>query len=211
MTHDSAPDLLVLHAVRITGFADTPVIARRYGLDAAETKEMLYDAEARGWVQHSAFAGTGGWSLTERGRTENERLLAAELAGAGGGGEVRDVYREFLPLNALLQRACTDWQIRPTDGDRLAGNDHSDPSWDARVLDDLAVVGRGLLPLSDRLGRVLARFRGYDARFASALARARAGEVAWVDRTDVDSCHRVWFELHEDLIATLGIDRHAEP
>jgi hypothetical protein len=28
-----------------------------------------------------------------------------------------------------------------------------------------------------------------------------------VDRTDVDSCHRVWFELHEDLVATLGIDR----
>jgi hypothetical protein len=27
-----------------------------------------------------------------------------------------------------------------------------------------------------------------------------------VDRTDVDSCHRVWFELHEDLVATLGID-----
>lgn len=40
---------------------------------------------------------------------------------------------------------------------------------------------------------------------------AEAGERAFVDRTDVDSCHRVWFELHEDLIATLGIDRGAEP
>jgi len=30
-----------------------------------------------------------------------------------------------------------------------------------------------------------------------------------VDHTDVDSCHRVWFELHEDLIATLGIDRRS--
>lgn len=58
--------------------------------------------------------------------------------------------------------------------------------------------------------RVLTRFRGYDARFAAALARARAGESAWVDRSDVDSCHRVWFELHEDLIATLGLDRYAE-
>ncbi|MEV0146126.1 MULTISPECIES: transcriptional regulator [unclassified Nonomuraea] len=211
MTPDSPPALLALHAVRITGFADTPVIAQRYGLDAAETKELLLDAEARGWVEHTAFAGTGGWSLTESGRAENERRLAAELARVGGADEVRDAYREFLPLNALLLRACTDWQLRPTAGDRLAVNDHSDPAWDARVLHELTGIERALRPLADRLGSVLTRFRGYDTRFTTALARARAGESAWVDRTDVDSCHRVWFELHEDLIATLGLDRHAEP
>ncbi|WP_329080972.1 hypothetical protein [Streptosporangium sp. NBC_01469] len=53
--------------------------------------------------------------------------------------------------------------------------------------------------------------RGYDTRFTAALARARAGKSAWVDRTDVDSCHRVWFQFHEDLIATLGLDRHTQP
>ncbi|GAA1003870.1 hypothetical protein Aple_005110 [Acrocarpospora pleiomorpha] len=211
MTPDSPPALLVLHSVRITGFADTPVIAQRYGLDAAETKEMLLDAEARGWVEHAAFAGTGGWSLTEPGRAENERRLADELTSVGGADKVRDVYREFLPLNALLLRACTDWQLRPTAGDRLAVNDHSDHAWDARVLNELAAIDRALTPLADRLGSVLTRFRGYDTRFTTALARARAGEGIWVDRTDVDSCHRVWFELHEDLIATLGLDRHTEP
>ncbi|NUW33888.1 transcriptional regulator [Nonomuraea sp. SMC257] len=211
MTRHSPPGLLALHAVRISGYADTPAIAHRYGLDAAGTKEALLDAEARGWVQHTAFAGSGGWSLTESGRAENERQLAAELARADGADEVRDVYREFLPLNALLLRACTDWQLRPVDGDRLAANDHTDAVWDARILDELAGVDRALAPLVDRLGGVLTRFRGYDTRFAGALARARAGEGAWVDRTDVDSCHRVWFELHEDLIATLGIDRRAHP
>ncbi|MEU6714947.1 transcriptional regulator [Nonomuraea sp. NPDC046802] len=211
MTRDSSPDLLTLHAVRVTGYADTPVIAQRYGLDAAETKQLLYDAEARGWVEHTAFAGIGGWSLTESGRTENERQLAAELAHVGGADEVRDVYREFLPLNALLLRACTDWQLRPAAGDRLAANDHSDHAWDARILHELTGIDHALTPLADRLGSILTRFRGYDTRFGTALARARAGEGAWVDRTDVDSCHRVWFELHEDLIATLGIDRRAEP
>ncbi|MEV4114149.1 transcriptional regulator [Nonomuraea sp. NPDC049695] len=211
MTRDSALDLLALHAVRITGFVDTPVLADRYGLDPAETKEALYDAEARGWVQYTSFAGSGGWSLTESGRAENERRLAAELALVGGAEEVRDVYREFLPLNAVLQRACTDWQLRPTGGDRLATNDHSDPAWDARILYELAGVGHALTPLAGRLASVLTRFRGYDTRFAAALARVQDGEGAWVDRTDVDSCHRVWFELHEDLIATLGIDRRTEP
>ncbi len=57
---------------------------------------------------------------------------------------------------------------------------------------------------------MLTRFGGYDRRFTAALRRARDGDAAWVDRTDVDSCHRVWFELHEDLLATLGIDRHGQ-
>lgn len=211
MTRDSAPGLLVLHAVRVTGYADVPVLARRYGLDEAETKKALHDAEARGWVAYSTFADTGGWSLTEAGKAENERQLTAELAHVGGADEVRDVHRVFTGLNALLLQACTDWQLRPTAGDRLAVNDHSDPTWDDGVLSELTSIGRALTPLVNRLGNVLTRFRGYDGRFGTALARARAGEGSWVDRTDVDSCHRVWFELHEDLIATLGIDRHTEP
>lgn len=208
---DSPPDLLVLHAVRILGFADDAAVAHRFGLDRAETSELLRDAEAHGWVSHTSFAGLGGWSLTERGRAENERLLAAELAATRSADDVRDVHRDFLPLNARLQSAATDWQLRPTPHDPLAANDHSDAAWDTRVLDELAGVEHGLGPLAGRLSAVLPRFRGYDTRFTAALRRARHGESGWVDRTDVDSCHRVWFELHEDLIATLGLKRGAQP
>ena len=211
MTRDSPPDLLVLHAVRVLGFADTPAIARRFGIDRADAAEILLDAEARGWVQHAAFAGLHGWSLTESGQVENERQLADELAGTGNAGEIRDAYRAFLPLNSRLQRACTNWQLRPTNGDRLAVNDHRDPAWDAAVLDELTAIDLALAPLADRLGAILVRLRAYDTRFTAALRRARAGEGGWVDRTDVDSCHRVWFQLHEDLIATLGLDRRTDP
>lgn len=209
MRHDPPAELLTLHAVRITGFADTPTVAQRFGLVVAQTEELLRDAEARGWTEYAAFAGTEGWSLTESGRAENERQLAAELASADSTDEVRAIYREFTPLNALLLRACTDWQLKPDSG-RLIPNDHSDPTWDAGILHELGGIDRALSPLIDRLGNVLTRFRGYDTRFTTALMRARAGETAWVDRTDVDSCHRVWFELHEDLIATLGLDRRQE-
>ncbi|WP_245679303.1 hypothetical protein [Actinomadura hibisca] len=126
MTRDSAHDLLVLHAVRVTGFADTPVLARRFGLDATATRETLYDAEARGWVPHTS-AETAGWSLTERGKVENERRLAAELTAVGGTDEAREVHRVFLPPNAHLRLACTHWQLHPTATDRPAVNDHADP------------------------------------------------------------------------------------
>lgn len=189
--------LLVLHAVRLLGFADTPAVARRFSLNVDETRTALEDAEARGWTTYSSFAGTAGWSLTEQGRAENERLLKAE----GHKEAVQQVYDEFLPLNTLLQQACTDWQLKPTADDPLAANDHEDPAWDAGVLDELRVLNGALKPLSRRLTDVLPRFQGYDVRFAHAL------EQGWVDRSDVDSCHRVWFELHEDLIATLGLTR----
>jgi hypothetical protein len=194
---------LVLHAVRLLGFADTQAIARRFELHGVE--DALNDAEARGWATYSSFAGTSGWSLTEAGRTENERLLKAELA--DNADVVQKLYDEFLPLNGMLQQACTDWQLRPTAKDPLAANDHSDAAWDAGVLQELKVIDGALRGITRRLTEVLPRFQGYDSRFSRALARANAGDVAWVDRSDVDSCHRVWFELHEDLLATLNLRR----
>ncbi|MET9315643.1 transcriptional regulator [Kribbella sp. NPDC003505] len=191
MTH------LVLHAVRLLGFADTAAVAARF--DQGDVEPTLRDAEARGWATYSSFAGTSGWSLTEAGRAENERLLKAELT--GNEDAVQELYEEFLPLNALLQQACTDWQLRPTATDPLAANDHTDAAWDAGVLHELKMIDRALASIAARLSAVLPRFRGYDVRFTNALERG------WVDRSDVDSCHRVWFELHEDLLATLNLRR----
>ncbi len=206
----SAPDLLVLHAVRLAGVADAATVARRYGLDLARTQESLLDHQARGWVTWTSFAGAGGWSLTDAGRAEGERRLAAELAAVthvDGRGTVRQALGTFLPLNARLQRACTRWQLRPSPRDPLALNDHTDPSWDRAVLDELALLGREVGPLEAQLTAVLDRFGGYDARFSAALGHALAGDTGWVDGVGQDSCHAVWFELHEDLLATLGLQR----
>lgn len=210
MTTTSPSALRVLHAVRLLGFAEAPAVAARAGVDQGAAADVLADVERRGWVQHTGFADLDGWSLTEQGRAENERLLAQERAAADPDDVIPAVHREFLPLNARLLRACTDWQLRPTAGDRLAPNDHTDPAWDARVLAELAALSSALPGLVGRLGAVLDRFGGYDARFAAALRQARAGQGEWVDATGVDSCHRVWFELHEDLVATLGVQRGHE-
>jgi hypothetical protein len=197
--------LLVLHAVRLLGVGDEQAIANRFQQDPAVVKELLLDDQAYGWVTWSEFAGLGGWSLTTAGRAENERLLAVDLS--ADALAVQAVHRDFLPLNARLQAACTRWQLRPAGTDPLAFNDHTDPAWDAAVLDELTQLSQTLNPLSARLAQVRDRFAGYDVRFAEALAHARAGDHAWVDGTSVDSCHRVWFELHEDLIASLGLSR----
>lgn len=210
MTRTSPPGLRILHATRLLGFADTAAIAARAGTTDGEALGVLREAEGRAWLQETAFADLRGWSLTGKGRAENERQLAHEREGADPEGSIEAAHREFLPLNARLLRACTDWQLKPTAEDRFAPNDHADADWDERVLTELGALSDALAPLVGRLSGVLARFGGYDTRFEAARRRARYGHHEWVDTTHVDSCHRVWFELHEDLLATLGIDRGAE-
>ena len=205
------PDLLVLHAVRLLGFGPAERVAARFDLDPGLVGELLEDHRAVGLVAWSAFGDSEGWSLTERGRVHGERRLAAELDASGRRDLVRRTHLDFLDLNARLLRAVTDWQTRPVAGDPLAANDHHDLRWDRRVLATLGELGSLLRPTMTPLVLALPRFEGYDERYAAALARSDAGQPRWVDGIGFDSCHTVWFQLHEDLIATLGLQRGHGP
>ncbi|MBF9128404.1 hypothetical protein I0C86_05275 [Plantactinospora sp. S1510] len=192
MAHPSPTDLLVLHAVRLKGFADTASVAARFGLDTEQTREELLDAQAHGWVSRSSFADLAGWSLTGTGYRHNEVQLRDELDRVGARGTVTAVHERFLPLNARASRIFTTWQLGP-----------GSPTDTFHQLADLATELRDLeRPLVASLGR----FAGYHDRFAAAVIQADH-DPAWITGVEVDSCHRVWFELHEDLIATLGITR----
>lgn len=47
----------------------------------------------------------------------------------------------------------------------------------------------------------------WDERFEASLRRVDEGDLSGVDKPREDSCHTVWMELHEDLIASLGESR----
>lgn len=209
MSFSSSAELLVLHAVRIKGMATASEISRRFLLDPDDVEELLLDHEASGLVARVAFADVRGWSLTDRGRTEGERLLADELDDAAAREDVAQSHAAFVPLNARFLQAITRWQIRPTPWDAMASNDHSDWRWDQQVLATLTGLSGRLRPIEEQLAAGLTRFSGYADRFAAALSRVDQGQRRWVDEPRIDSCHTVWFELHEDLLATLGLDRAA--
>ena len=203
----SPPDLLVLHGVRVAGMADVARLATRTGLAARQVEEQLLDDESRGWVRRVEFADLAGWTLTESGRSEGERRVAEELTRTGARPVVDAAHTAFARLNGRFLGTLTRWQIRPQPWDEMAANDHTDHRWDDRVLDELVSHGRRLAGLCADLGAALERFGGYGDRYASAVARVEGGQVAWVDATGRDSCHTVWIELHEDLLATLGLTR----
>ncbi len=210
MSQQSSKELLILHSVRLTGFANSTALSKRAGVSEIDVSRFLHHAEQQGWVQYFAFAELDGWSLTDSGKLENERQLALELEHTDARSTVANIYHDFLPFNRRLVQAVTNWQIKPNDTDPFAPNRHDDATWDRRILDEMAAVGTHLAKMEEQLTELLVRFEGYTHRYTMALIKANGGESEWIDKSEQDSCHRVWFELHEDLIATLGIDRGSE-
>jgi hypothetical protein len=205
VAHRSEPRFLVLHGLRLKGFADAASLAERAGLDPGGTEDLLGALAGDGLVRHHEKR-PAPWSLSPDGRAEHARLVADELESSGAKAVVDDAYRRFLELNPELLAVCTAWQLRP-DGEAQVVNDHSDPAYDGAVVERLAVVDREVRPITEDLGAALERYADYGPRLSTALDRVAAGEREWFTKPILDSYHTVWFELHEDLLSTLGIQR----
>ena len=189
----TGPDL-VLHTVRCVGFAGVPRIAAAAGLAPSDVESALIDLAVDGLV--SRVPGEfGGWGLTDAGRAADGERVAAELAGAGTRERVAAGLVGFLVLNPELLDLVSAWQLR--DGA---------PSTATRILDRVADLDRRTDPVCAALAAALPRFGRYRTRLTAALDRVRAGEVAYL-ADELDSYHTVWFQLHEDLLATLGVPR----
>ena len=195
--NDPSVDFRVLHALRVRGHASVDQLADRLGIPGSAVDQGLLDREARGLVARTDFAGERSWSLTEAGKRHGEALLATELDDAGARAAVEAIYERFLPLNDEVAAACGEYQLTTLGlGETNA----------ASAIERLRRPARHLVLLEADLVAHLPRFQGYAARFTEALDRA-ASDPAWITAMDRDPCHRTWFELHEDLIATLGLSR----
>ncbi|MDQ2677332.1 MAG: transcriptional regulator [Actinomycetota bacterium] len=207
MSDDSVASVLLL--LRLKAFSPSLAIAERLELPHDHVEAELERCSAAGWVQLRTGLAAG-WSLTPSGRRHGEQLLRAEVDAAGTRAQLEACYLGFLPLNSELLAVCTDWQTMPVDGD-LVPNDHSDDVRDAAVLDRLEALHRRSMPVLDALADTSARFVGFGDRLTRAHDHVAAGRTEWIAKPTVDSYHGVWFELHEQLLVTLGRERSTEP
>ena len=136
--------LLVLHGLRLKGFAETKVIADFLGEPENEVKAALDGAAEAG---HASYRDgpRSGWILTKEGRVENERLLKEQLEAAGQRETVHACYQRFLGLNGQMLAACTNWQVSDADAQIL--NDHSDPAYDEAVIGELTQIDDSVQPI----------------------------------------------------------------
>ena len=200
----TATDLLVLHTLRCIGAASTGRLADAAGLDDSVVESNLIDLGSSGLVTFSA--GTfGGWMLTENGRGEVALRIAIEVSETDRRDELAETFSEFLELNPVALGVCSAWQLR-TDRSPVVLNDHRDPLYDESVLDRLRSLDSAVDPVIERLASVLPRFGRYRDRLTESRTRAESGETSEV-ADSITSYHSVWFQLHEDLLATLGLKR----
>jgi hypothetical protein len=208
MSTPSDPRLLVMHGLRLKGFGEAAAIGEAVGVAEADAKPVLDQLVIAGLATYRDGR-LSGFSLTRAGREQHATALAAELDAAGARPAVEDAYRRFLGLNADLLAICTSWQLLDVDGEPTV-NDHSDVAHDDAVIAQLASLHATAEPICADLARALDRFGGYGPRLSHAVQQVLAGDGDWFTKPMIASYHTVWFEMHEDLLSTLGIERGTE-
>jgi hypothetical protein len=205
---------VALLAVRLRPTSPTTVlhdVLASMAVVVAELERLLARLELAGLVEERD-GGESRWRLTADGRKEGERLLSVELDERGVRAAVTAGYERFVSLNSPLLHACTDWQLRDANPSAPVVNDHTDPAYDGAVIARLGAIHDTVLPVCDDLAVHLPRLTGYGPRFATAWERIEAGDLDAFDTpASTDSYHSIWFELHDNLLATLGRDRSDEP
>lgn len=190
---EATRELALLMAVRVRGRADAAQVARAAGCTEAEAAAALMQAEARGMVAPLARGGPGVVTLTDAGREALTHLLTAESFDRAA---LAARYERFLVVDRELKQAITTWQL----ADETAKSDAQ-----AAVMAIAAIAGGVALSLA----QVVARLGPYPGRIALAAGAIATGDARFVASPRVDSLHQVWFELHEDLLVTLGRSRAA--
>jgi hypothetical protein len=203
MGHVSHPEFVTLHALRIRGFAQTAVLAEMTAQPVDHVQAHLDSYHSAGHVQFREARGL--WQLTPDGRELHATRLVADLEACAEVERLTSRYHDFLDLNGRFKELCGEWQLK--DG---APNDHSDPGYDAAVIERLALLHDEARPIVSEFGEVMVRFQPYAPRLEDVCRRVGEGETHMFTGVMCGSYHDVWMELHEDLILTQRIDRGAE-
>ena len=207
----SRPDLILwgLHGLRLKPFASGDDLAEIYGVDGSDFIAVLdHLAESR-WAKYRTAAPCG-WIITPAGMAHLDTLVRAELESSGFKFEIGDCYQQFIPLNSSLLELCVRWQAG-NDRDPLGiGGTDSITSSTQVLIGELGLLNERAQPLCVELGLLLSRYAHYANRLSYAFNQVVDGAHEWFTGATIASYHTVWFELHTDLLATLGLDRATE-
>jgi hypothetical protein len=190
---------LVLHALAVKKHADAPALAEFTALSSSEVDRLLAGAAGSGRV----VAARGKYVLTPLARLALDGQYAREYANLRANPAFLQAYETFEQINIQLKALITDWQTIEVGGARVA-NDHSDASYDLRIVDRLGNLHERADRILAQLVNGLPRFNYYRRKLTGALEKAEDGQSEWVSDARLPSYHTLWFELHEDLLRILG-------
>lgn len=198
-------DLPLLMALRVQGVASPERAAAALCEPCDAVAERLRAACDIGLTVECSGR-VAGFALTTEGTDALDRLLAAE--GLRGNEVLTEGYERFLALNRRVLELSSDWQVRR---ERVVEtpNDHSDPDYDASVIGRLEEAHDRTRMCLDKIVRPAPRFGPYRSRLDACVDRLLRGDHRAFTAPMAESYHTVWFELHQDLLLTLGLERES--
>jgi hypothetical protein len=194
---------LAIHALYLKQVATVSELAALTSLKAGTLERHLALLEHSGDAIFRARHEL--WQLTPDGAVRHKHRLADEAAHNPAIELVRRAYDDFQRLNASLKDQCAKWQLRYE-----KPNDHDDLAYDTKVIDGLGAINEGAGNMLTTMSAALARLGDYRPRLHAAFDRLRQGDADAFMGASCGSYYDIWMELHQDLMATLGVDRHSE-
>jgi hypothetical protein len=194
------------HGASPPGRASPERLAFALGCDGGAAVERVHVLAATGLASERTLGRVSGYSLTP----EGSAALASELDAEGLHGDpgLTELYDRFCLVNERFLKVASDWQVRKH-GPIEAPNDHADADYDQGVIDRLAEVHDRTRVLVGGMAQCSSRFAVYRARLDDCMRRVAGGDRTAFTAALSESYHTVWFELHQDLILTLGVERES--
>jgi hypothetical protein len=174
--------------LRVQGIASLERASVALGVDEAEGRERLAALVA----SELAAERTGrlpGFTLTPTGLETFEKLLADE--GLRTSQDLRDCYERFVTVDPLVKKVCSKSQIEGLDA----------------ALDDLLKLHDRAKACLRKIVKASPRYAPYLARLDACVDRLLGGDTGAFTKPLAESYHQVWWELHQDLLVTLGLER----
>jgi len=167
-------------------------------LATRDSDALIGECTAAGLLREVAG---GRLMLADDGKSERAAYYES-AASAPWAAALRAQYERFLPVNARFLDWMNRWQVR--DG---VPNEHDDPAYDDSLLEELATLHAEADPILADAAGALPRLECFRATLANAHVQIGNGDTQFVGNPRILSYHQTWFELHQDLMDSLGIAR----
>lgn len=186
------PEFRALHALRVKGAATADDVHQFVGGDGVE--RVLGPLEDGGLVTSRAAGDMAYFALSPAGR-ERHRFAVARRLDDEARARLAAVYDDrFLAVNVRFKRLCAEWQREES----------------FELIEEAVDVHEEIGCVLSVAASSDARFARYAERLDTMMEAFQEGDAAALAAPVGESYHNVWFELHEDLLVTLGRDRANE-
>jgi hypothetical protein len=189
-------ELLIL--LKVKGIATTSQLAVALGLNDATVQPHLDELVSLGVAAHRCSSTEPPtYTCTAHGTvvisSVTQSIAVAQY------DELYVIYRQFRDLNIRLKCLITGQQ------ESLAVS--GSMTW--RSLRTLKQINVDIAEILDRFSKIGRRYVAYAGRLNTARMLIERGQFEYVASPFLASYHTIWFELHEDILITLRIDRNA--